>query len=64
MGGSGKAKESLKFEIIGITMIAMGVLSLLSILLPSSGIVIDFFDKLLKLLLGEGRFSFLCCWLF
>jgi len=58
MGGSGKAKESLKFEIIGITMIAMGVLGLLSILLPSSGIVVDFFDKLLKTIAGEGRFLF------
>jgi S-DNA-T family DNA segregation ATPase FtsK/SpoIIIE len=58
MGGSGKAKESLKLEIIGITLIAMGVLGLLSILLPSSGIVIDFFDKLLKTIAGEGRFLF------
>lgn len=58
MGILGHMKEELKYEIIGVTLIAVGVLGLLSIMLPSSGLVSVFIDRVLKGIAGEGRFLF------
>lgn len=58
MGVLGQLKEELKYEIIGIALIAMGVLGLLSILAPSSGLVSEFIDRILKSIAGEGRYLF------
>ena len=58
MGILGQLKEELKYEIIGIALIALGVLGLLSILVPSSGLVSVFIDRVLKSIAGEGRYLF------
>ncbi|MDD4237171.1 MAG: DNA translocase FtsK [Desulfotomaculaceae bacterium] len=58
MGVLGQLKEELKYEILGIALIAMGVLGLLSILVPASGLVSVFIDRLLKSIAGEGRYLF------
>lgn len=58
MGILGQMKEELKYEIIGVTLIAVGVLGLLSIMIPSSGLVSVFIDRILKGIAGEGRFLF------
>lgn len=58
MGTLGQIKEELKFEIIGVALIALGVIGLLSIVVPSSGLVSVFIDRVLKGIAGEGRFLF------
>lgn len=58
MGILGQMKEELKYEIIGVGLIALGVLGLLSILVPASGLVSVFIDRVLKGIAGEGRFLF------
>lgn len=51
-----RLKEELKCEIIGISLIALGILGLVSLLSPSAGLVSDFFNRVLKSLAGEGRY--------
>ncbi|TEB06775.1 DNA translocase SpoIIIE [Pelotomaculum schinkii] len=58
MGILGQMKEELKYEIIGIALIALGVLGLLSILVPSSGLVSVCIDRVFKSIAGEGRYLF------
>lgn len=58
MGVLGQLKEELKYEILGIALIALGVLSIVSLLSPASGLVSDFIDKALKSIAGEGRYIF------
>lgn len=58
MGILGHLKQELKYEIIGIALIALGVLGLLSTLAPSSGLVSVFIDRVLKSIAGEGRYLF------
>lgn len=49
-------KEELKCEIIGISLISLGVLGLVSLLSPSAGLVSEFFNRVLRSLAGEGCF--------
>ncbi len=58
MGVLGQLKEELKYEIFGISLIALGVLGTISILYPNTGIVSGFVDKSLKSIAGEGRYVF------
>jgi S-DNA-T family DNA segregation ATPase FtsK/SpoIIIE len=55
---SGQMKEELKYEILGVALITLGLIGLLSILAPSSGLVSLFIDRLLKSIAGEGRYLF------
>ncbi|MCL6634160.1 MAG: DNA translocase FtsK [Peptococcaceae bacterium] len=54
----GQLKEERRYEIIGVALTALGVLSLVSLLSPSSGLVSGFVDRALKSVAGEGRFFF------
>ncbi len=58
MGRLGRLKEQLKYEIFGVTLIALGVLGVISLLSPSSGMVSDFINRVLKSIAGEGRYLF------
>jgi len=49
-------KEEIKCEILGITLVALAILGLVSLLSPSAGLVSEFFDRVLKSLAGEGRY--------
>lgn len=51
-----KLKEDLKHEIIGITLIALAILILLSIINPSVGVIGKILNDTLMFLAGEGRF--------
>lgn len=55
---SSRFKDELKYEIFGIILIAMGILSAACLFSPSSGLVSEFVDKMLKSLAGEGRYIF------
>jgi len=56
MGSQSQIKEERRYEIIGITMAALGVLGLVSLISPSSGLVSEFVDRVLKSIAGEGRY--------
>lgn len=58
MGVLGQLKEELKYEIFGITLVALGVLCIVSLLSPSSGLVSEFVERVLKSIAGEGRYFF------
>lgn len=58
MGVLSHLKEELKYEILGITLVALGVLALISLLYPSSGAVSDKIELLFKIIAGEGRYFF------
>jgi S-DNA-T family DNA segregation ATPase FtsK/SpoIIIE len=58
MGVLGQLKEELKYEILGIALIALGILSIVCLLSPASGLVSGFIDKVLKSIAGEGRYLF------
>lgn len=58
MGVLGQLKEELKYEIFGIALIALGILSIVCLLSPASGLVSGFIDKILKSIAGEGRYMF------
>lgn len=53
-----QAKEELKYEITGIAMLAAAVLSLVSLLTHSTGVVGEYVEIFLKGLAGEGRYIF------
>jgi len=58
MGVLGQLKEELRYEIFGIILVALGVLGIVSLLSPSSGLVSVFVDRVLKGIAGEGRYFF------
>lgn len=58
MGARRQLREELKYEISGIALIALGILSVVSLFSPSSGFVSEFVDKALKSIAGEGRYIF------
>ncbi len=58
MGALGQIKEELKYEIFGIALIALGILSIACLLSPASGLVSGVIDKILKSIAGEGRYLF------
>ena len=58
MGVLGQLKEELRYEILGIILVALGVLGIVSLLSPSSGLVSEFVDRVLKSIAGEGRYFF------
>ncbi len=58
MGTTGRFKEELKCEIVGIAFVALGVLGVVCLLSPSSGLISQFVDRVLKGLAGEGRYIF------
>lgn len=58
MGTPGRLKEELKFEILGIALVALGVLGIVCLLSPSSGLISQFVDRVLKGIAGEGRYLF------
>lgn len=58
MGATGQIKEERRYEIMGIAMVALGILGLVSLLSPSSGLVSEFVDRVLKSIAGEGRYFF------
>jgi S-DNA-T family DNA segregation ATPase FtsK/SpoIIIE len=58
MGTTGRLKEELKCEILGIAFVALGVLGIVCLLSPSSGLISQFVDRVLKGIAGEGRYLF------
>lgn len=58
MGVLGQLKEELRYEIFGIIFIALGVLGVVSLQSPASGLVSEFVDRVLKSIAGEGRYFF------
>lgn len=58
MGVLSQLKEELRYEIFGIVLVALGVLGIVSLLSPSSGLVSAFVDRVLKIIAGEGRYFF------
>ena len=58
MGKTGQFKEEMKCEILGIAFVALGVLGIVCLLSPSSGLISQFVDRVLKGLAGEGRYIF------
>ncbi|WP_027363775.1 DNA translocase FtsK [Desulfotruncus alcoholivorax] len=56
MPASIKSKEEVKFEITGIVLLAAAILTLLSVLNPTSGLVAWYLNSLLMKLAGEGRY--------
>jgi S-DNA-T family DNA segregation ATPase FtsK/SpoIIIE len=55
-GGAGQLKEEIKCEILGISLVALAILGLVSLLSPSNGLISEFFYRVLKSLAGEGRY--------
>lgn len=53
-----QAKEEIKYEITGIAMLAVAVLSLVSLFTDSTGVVGEYVEIFLKGLSGEGRYIF------
>lgn len=53
-----QAKEELKYEITGIAMLAFAVLSFVSLLTDSTGVVGEYVEIFLTGLAGEGRYVF------
>ena len=62
MGKTGQFKEEMKCEILGIAFVALGVLGIVCLLSPSSGLISQFVDRVLKGLAGEGRYIFHYFW--
>jgi len=58
MGTQGQLGEELKYEIIGVVLMALGVLGIVSLLSQPSGLVSDFAVRVLKSIAGEGCFFF------
>jgi S-DNA-T family DNA segregation ATPase FtsK/SpoIIIE len=58
MGAKGQLKDELKYEIFGIALFALGVLGIVSLLLPEAGFISSIFDRALKSIAGEGRYIF------
>jgi len=58
MGTQGQVGEELKYEILGVILIALGVLGIVSLLSQPSGLVGDFAVRVLKSVAGEGCFFF------
>lgn len=58
MGTTSRLKEELKYEILGIAFVALGVLGIVCLLSPSSGLISQFVDRVLKGIAGEGRYLF------
>ncbi|NLJ76274.1 MAG: DNA translocase FtsK [Peptococcaceae bacterium] len=56
MGTFSQIKDELKYEILGIALVALGILGLVCLLLPEAGLLSSFVDKVLKSVAGEGRF--------
>lgn len=53
-----QAKEEIKYEITGISMLTVAVLSLVSLFTDSTGVVGKYVEIFLKGLAGEGRYIF------
>ncbi|MDD2553786.1 MAG: DNA translocase FtsK [Desulfotomaculaceae bacterium] len=58
MGALSQIKDELKYEILGIALVALGVLGIVCLLLPDAGLLSGFIEKTLKSIAGEGRFIF------
>ncbi|NQS74956.1 MAG: DNA translocase FtsK [Peptococcaceae bacterium] len=56
MGTFSQIKDELKYEILGIALVALGILGLVCLLLPEAGLLSSFIDKVLKSVAGEGRY--------
>lgn len=54
MANKGQLKEGLKYEILGVVLIALGVLFVVGLLSRSTGLVSDFAVRILKIIAGEG----------
>ncbi|SFG48773.1 DNA translocase FtsK [Desulfotomaculum arcticum] len=50
------SKDEVKFEISGIVLLSVAILTLLSVLSPASGLVAKYLNSLLMKLAGEGRY--------
>ncbi|MDD4169110.1 MAG: DNA translocase FtsK 4TM domain-containing protein [Desulfotomaculaceae bacterium] len=58
MGKHGQLEEKLKYEILGVILIALGVLGTVSLFSQPSGLVSDFAVRLMKSIAGEGCLFF------
>ncbi|HOV78699.1 MAG TPA: DNA translocase FtsK 4TM domain-containing protein [Bacillota bacterium] len=58
MATASKLKDELKYEILGIILVSLGILAIVCLFSPSSGIVSEFVDRILKSIAGEGRYIF------
>lgn len=56
MGMLGQMKEELKYEICGIALVALGLLGIVCLFSPDSGLLSQFVDNVLKSVAGEGRY--------
>lgn len=54
MANKEQMKEGLKYEILGVVLIALGVLFVVGLLSRSTGLVSDFAVRILKIIAGEG----------
>jgi S-DNA-T family DNA segregation ATPase FtsK/SpoIIIE len=55
---SKQQKEEMRFEFLSIGLVVAGILGLISVLSPSTGIVNEFIDRVLKVTVGKGRYLF------
>ena len=62
MGTTGRLKEELKCEILGIAFVALGVLGIVCLLSPSSGLISQFVDRVLRALQVKGDTFFHSFW--
>ncbi|OPX84670.1 MAG: DNA translocase SpoIIIE [Pelotomaculum sp. PtaB.Bin104] len=58
MAKQGQIEETLKYEIFGVILIALGVLGAVSLFSQSSGLLSDFAVRLMKGIAGEGCYFF------
>ncbi|OPY57216.1 MAG: DNA translocase SpoIIIE [Pelotomaculum sp. PtaU1.Bin035] len=58
MGTHEQHNEELKYEILGVILVAVGILSIVSLLSQTTGLVSDFAVRVLKSIAGEGCYFF------
>jgi S-DNA-T family DNA segregation ATPase FtsK/SpoIIIE len=58
MGTQGQLKNELKYEISGISLFALGILGIVSLISPDAGFISGIIDRALKSTAGEGRYIF------